>query len=107
MKFFEPNPLPEPQNKLQALGRWVLDSTRGAGVALCVSFEALFHIYRLPLRRAEFGRQLMNAGVKCFLVTSIVAFFTGMILALQTGLALQDWNQENLVGNIVVQTMCR
>lgn len=107
MKFFEPNPLPDPQNKLQSLGRWVLDSTRGVGIALCISFEALFRIYRLPRRRAEFGRQLMNAGVKCFLVTSIVAFFTGMILALQTGLALSDWNQETLVGNIVVQTMCR
>jgi phospholipid/cholesterol/gamma-HCH transport system permease protein len=107
MKVFEPNPLPPPTNVLQSVGREVIGRIRGVGVALLISFEALLYFYRLPFRRAEFGRQLMNAGVKCFLVTSIVAFFTGMILALQTGLALQDWSQEELVGNIVVQTMCR
>jgi phospholipid/cholesterol/gamma-HCH transport system permease protein len=107
MKFFEPNPLPQTTNAFQNLGRWFIGLLRGAGVALCISFEALFFAYKLPKRRADFGRQLMNAGVRCFLVASIVAFFTGMILALQTGLALADWNQENLVGNIVVKTMCR
>lgn len=107
MKLYDPNPLPPVTNPIQGLGRWAIENTRGAGIALTVSFEAMFYFFKLPKRRAEFGRQLMNAGVKCFLVTSIVAFFTGMILALQTGLALQDWNQEELVGNIVVQTMCR
>lgn len=80
---------------------------RGAGIAICISLEALFFGYRLPLRRADFGRQLMNVGVRCFLVASIVAFFTGMILALQTGIALKGYGQEILVGSIVVQTMCR
>ncbi len=107
MKLYENNPLTEVVNPIQGLGRWLIARTRGSGVALLVAFEAIFHFYRLPKRRAEFGRQLLNSGVKCFIVTSIVAFFTGMILALQTGLALQDWNQEELVGNIVVQTMCR
>ena len=107
MKFYEPNPLPPVKNSVQGLGRWLIENIRGAGVALCIAFESLFNGFKLLRRRAEFGRQLMNVGVKCFLVTSIVAFFTGMILALQTGLALQDWSQESLVGNIVVQTMCR
>ena len=107
MKFFEPQFLPPSSNPVQALGRLVLTKVRRCGVALLISLEAMFYFFRLPRRRAEFGRQLMKAGVKCFFVTSIVAFFTGMILALQTGLALKDWSQEGLVGNIVVQTMCR
>ena len=107
MKYFEVSAPPKTHNLMQKLGRSILGKVRGVGVALCLVLEATFFFYRLPRRRAEFGRQLLNSGVKCFLVTSIVAFFTGMILALQTGLALQDWNQEELVGNIVVQTMCR
>jgi len=107
MKYFQHGSLPPSTNALQSLGRTCIGKVRGAGVALCLAMEALFFFYRLPKRRASFGRQLLNTGVKCFFVVSIVAFFTGMILALQTGLALQDWNQEDMVANIVVQTMCR
>ena len=107
MKYFESSTPPPTTNFLQSWGRFVIGRVRGLGIGLCLTFEALIFFYRLPKRRPEFGRQLMNAGVKCFFVVSIVAFFTGMILALQTGLALKDWSKEDMVGNIVVQTMCR
>jgi ABC-type transporter Mla maintaining outer membrane lipid asymmetry permease subunit MlaE len=43
------------------------------------------------------------AGVKTFIVVSIVALFTGMILALQIGLELKPYQQQSLVGISLLQ----
>ena len=49
----------------------------------------------------------MLCGIKSFGVTSVVALFTGMILALQAGLILKAYGQEMRVGFLVAQTMFR
>ena len=41
------------------------------------------------------------------LVISVVALFTGMILALQTGLELQRYGQQNLIGSAVAVSVVR
>lgn len=107
MRNFETIDLPDSQNSVQSLGRNVWLSTIAAGKAILIIVEALKYAYKLPFRRAEFGRQLNNAGVKTFFITAVVAFFTGMILSLQSGLILAQYNQEVNVGQLVTQTMCR
>ena len=47
------------------------------------------------------------AGVRALGVALIVAFFAGMILALQTGIELRRLGQSNLIGSILALSMCR
>ncbi len=94
-------------NVIQATGRLILDYMRGAGIALMIMMEGFSRCFDLLKRRQEVGRQLFIVGVKSFGVTETVAFFTGMILSLQAGLELRNYNQEVNVGLIVSQTMCR
>ncbi len=42
-----------------------------------------------------------------FVVTAVVALFTGMILALNSGLSLQELGQESLIGRIVAVSLIR
>ena len=50
---------------------------------------------------------LYMVGIKSLLVISVVALFTGMILALQTGLELQRYGQQNLIGSAVAVSVIR
>lgn len=58
-------------------------------------------------KRKDVFRQMYIAGVKSLLVCGIVAFFTGMILALQSGIQLKKFQQQQLVGNLVITTMTK
>lgn len=108
MKIYPPDSQPLPQNTVARLGRKGLVTFRNAGRALLILAEAFSWIPRhLPKRRAEVVRQLHATGLKSFGVTSVVALFTGMILALQAGLVLEDYGQQVQVGILVSQTMCR
>jgi len=51
--------------------------------------------------------QLYVTGIKSLGVISVVAMFTGMILALQTGLALREYGQEVNIGAAVMISMLR
>ena len=48
-----------------------------------------------------------NYCIGSFLVTSVVALFTGMILALNGGNSLEELGQESLIGPIVAVSMIR
>ena len=50
---------------------------------------------------------MFMAGIKSLGVITVVAFFTGMILSLQTGIALREYNQEVNVGTAVMVSMLR
>jgi phospholipid/cholesterol/gamma-HCH transport system permease protein len=57
--------------------------------------------------RREVVVQMFVFGIKSLGVISVVAVFTGMILALQTGLALRQFNQEVNIGTAVMVSMLR
>ncbi|MFO7820825.1 MAG: ABC transporter permease [Lentisphaeria bacterium] len=107
MKFYEPEYLSPPRNWVAAVGRKLLLSLRNSGRAILMTLEAFFWHIQLPRRWREAAQQLFTCGVRSLGVTSVVALFTGMILALQAGLILQDYGQAVQVGTLVTQTMCR
>jgi phospholipid/cholesterol/gamma-HCH transport system permease protein len=107
MKYFQPENFSTPADSVSAVGRRLLLVTRNAGRALGLLGEAFMWFVHIPQRRHEIGRQMFVCGVKSFGVTSTVALFTGMILALQAGLVLKDYGQQVQVGTLVSQTMCR
>ncbi|MFA4943095.1 MAG: ABC transporter permease [Lentisphaeria bacterium] len=107
MKVHEPEYWAPPANFLAAFGRAGLLKTRNAGRAVFLLLEACFWLPDVLARRREFVRQIIICGIKSLLVTSTVALFTGMILALQAGLVLKDYGQQVQVGTLVSQSMCR
>ncbi len=57
--------------------------------------------------RREVLTQLFITGIKSLGVLTVVAMFTGMILALQTGLELRRYGQEVNIGTAVTVVMVR
>lgn len=57
--------------------------------------------------RRDLARQLYATGIRTLPVLSVVSLFTGMILALQVGLGLRQFNQEEYLGAAVMLTLIR
>lgn len=104
---YEKDWFPPSSNWIAGFGRDTLLLFRNTGRALLIMIEALFALPVAYRYRPEIVRQMNLCGFRSFPVTSVVAFFTGMILALQAGLELQKYGQESAVGSIVVTSMCR
>jgi phospholipid/cholesterol/gamma-HCH transport system permease protein len=104
---YEPDYFPPNRNILARLGRFCLVYLRNVGRGLALIMEAFIFLPLFYRSRAEIARQLYLCGIRSFGVTSTVAMFTGMILALQGGLILKTYGQEGKVGFLVAQTMFR
>ena len=71
--------------------------------------EALWY-FRCALskrNRKDTIEQLYLVGIKSLIVITVVALFTGMILALQTGLELQRYGQQVFIGSAVSISVIR
>lgn len=105
----EPEFFPPPSGHLGRLGRNAVFRCREVGRAsrlLFAAIRSIRHAFNPRMRREILG-QMYVAGIQSLGVISIVAAFTGMILALQTGLALRDYNQEVNIGTAVMVSMLR
>jgi len=91
------------------LGRLILVACRSAGMALLVLWEALLDLRYVFSKRSRpmVLEQLYITGIKSLGVITVVGMFTGMILALQTGLELRKYGQEVNIGAAVMITMLR
>jgi phospholipid/cholesterol/gamma-HCH transport system permease protein len=101
---------PPPRNRFQAIGRDVLHMLGEVGRCGAMFGQAIFafrHVFVSRRMRQETVTQMYVAGIRSIPVITIVAIFTGMIMALQTGLALSRYSQEVFVGSAVMLTMLR
>lgn len=82
---------------------------RNAGRALMMLGEAvLLTRYAFTQRsRHEIVFQMYTTGIKSLAVLAVVAMFTGMILALQTGLELRRFGLQSNIGTAVAVTLLR
>lgn len=98
-----------PIRSFRRLGRMILMACHDMGNALLMLFSATLYIRTLwtPRARQETTMQLYITGIKSLGVITVVAFFTGMILALQTGLELRRFGQEVNIGTAVTIVMIR
>ncbi|MCE9597389.1 MAG: ABC transporter permease [Spirochaetia bacterium] len=85
----------------------LLEPILGAGETLLLLFRTLLYLPSIWFKRGEVIRQMYIAGFKSLFVVSVVATFTGMIFSLQTGLALKDFGQQDLIGQVIVVTLTR
>ncbi len=86
---------------------WFDDTCAGAGYTLDLLFRATLRLSRVGRKRADLFRQMGLCTLGSMPVVFIIALFTGMIVSLQTGIQLQRYGQESLIGYIVSAGMCR
>jgi phospholipid/cholesterol/gamma-HCH transport system permease protein len=106
----EPIILPPPANLAQSLGRECLMALAETGRCAVLLGQAAAAMRFLPSdrrMRVESVMQMYVGGIRSLPVITVVGLFTGMILALQTGLVLSRYNQEAFVGSGVMVSMLR
>ena len=105
----EPDYRPPPETAFGRMGRSVLSTVEAVGHGLLILFQAFMDMRFCftRLRRHEIAYQMYLTGIKSLGVITVVALFTGMILALQTGLELRRFSQEVQIGTAVTVSMLR
>ncbi len=98
-----------PLRSFRRLGQKILLACHDMGNALIMLGSATRYLHTAWRRRArtEIAAQLYITGIKSLGVITVVAFFTGMIFALQTGLELRRFGQEVNIGTAVTVVMIR
>ena len=93
----------------ERVGGKVLQLFHDAGHAIVMLVEAIWFIRFAFGKRSqqETSTQMYITGIKSLAVITVVALFTGMILALQTGLELRRYGQEVYIGSAVAVSMIR
>ncbi len=96
-------------NAWARIGRNVLHALRDIGRALVLLAEATGQIVFVFSRQNRYDtvHQMFLSGIKSLGVITVVALFTGMILALQTGLELRRYGQEAFIGSAVTISLLR
>ncbi len=89
------------------MGEAINELLETAGFTLILLLETLYYLKNVIRKRKVIVKQMYIAGVKSLIVCSIVALFTGMILALQAGVELMRFQQQAYVGDLVIATMTR
>ena len=105
----EPEYFPPARTVLGRIGRRVVFSCREVGQCTVLFALAAGNLRSAFRKRAfrEIMGQMYVAGIKSLGVVTVVAIFTGMILALQTGIELRKFNQEVQIGTAVMVSMLR
>lgn len=105
----EPLMLPPAKGHRAHLGRTIILILREIGITARIFWHGLLYARTAftPRARHEIIYQMFAYGIKSLGVITVVAIFTGMILALQTGLELKRFNQEVLIGTAVMVSMLR
>ena len=94
-------------NIFSTLGRRIFEIAEISGFTILLIAEATYYCKNGFGKIREIFKQMYIAGVKSLLVCSLVAVFIGMILTLQAGIELMRFQQQALVGNLVITTMTR
>ena len=89
------------------IGDRIIKVVEKSGFTIILLLKTAYYLKNSFSKSKKIFEQMYIAGVKSLVVCSIVAFFTGMILALQTGLELMQFQQQAFVGNIVISTLTR
>jgi phospholipid/cholesterol/gamma-HCH transport system permease protein len=94
-------------NILDETGAKIIEVISFAGYCIALFIQSMRFLPKMWEKRKEIIYQMYVAGVKSFLMASVVALFTGMILSLQTGIEMRNFGQASLVGRLVIATLTR
>jgi phospholipid/cholesterol/gamma-HCH transport system permease protein len=92
---------------LDFIGRKVLYSFRIVGEVLILLWRTLVSFREVPYNLPSIVTQMTIIGYETLPVASVMAFFVGMVLALQTGVELSKYGTQDIIGGIVGLSMVR
>ena len=98
---------PFPISSIINLGKFTKELLLTIGFASRIGIESLYYWpYALKKWRGTL-QQMYICGLGSLAVVLIVAAFTGMIIATQTGIELKKYGQEAFIGGVVAISICR
>jgi len=92
---------------IERLGRKLLRFDETLGEMIILLGQTLYSFREAPRNLQSIFTQMAIIGYETLPVASVMAFFVGMVLALQTGIELQKYGGQNIIGAIVGHSMVR
>ncbi|WP_026843251.1 MlaE family ABC transporter permease [Citrifermentans bremense] len=92
---------------LEPLGKRVLYFNQVLGEMVILQWKIIYFLREAPRNVQSILTQMAVIGWDTLPVASVMAFFVGMVLALQTGVELQKYGGQNIIGAIVGHSMVR
>lgn len=89
------------------IGKKVILFHEIVGEMLILLWQTIYFFREAPRNIASIFAQMAIIGYETLPVASVMAFFVGMVLALQTGVELQKYGSQGIIGAIVGHSMVR
>jgi phospholipid/cholesterol/gamma-HCH transport system permease protein len=89
------------------IGSATLNSFVYLGGLTLLWIETIFWILVPPIKRERIFEQAKKIGLDSLFIVSLVAFFTGMILALQTAYLMKKLSSEIYIASIIALSLTR
>jgi phospholipid/cholesterol/gamma-HCH transport system permease protein len=93
--------------RVASFGAWVLETIDRCGEFALLAVATLRAAARPRFPVLETARQMEAIGARSTTIVLITALFTGMVLALQTGIALARFGAKPYVGSVVGLSLAR
>ncbi|MBT0654270.1 MlaE family ABC transporter permease [Geomobilimonas luticola] len=91
----------------ERIGKKILNFCEIVGDQLIMLSQTLYFFREAPRNLQSIFTQMAIIGYETVPVASVMAFFVGMVLALQTGVELNKYGGQNIIGAIVGHSMVR
>jgi phospholipid/cholesterol/gamma-HCH transport system permease protein len=88
-------------------GRGIMERAEVAGRALVLFYQALGQMSTVGRSMPVLIKQIEMIGFGSLLVLSLISGLTGMIMAVQMGVTLQDYGAIDTLGGLIAVTFCR
>ncbi|MBJ6723493.1 MlaE family ABC transporter permease [Geomesophilobacter sediminis] len=94
-------------SRVDNLGKRILYFQQVVGEMVILIWKIVAYIREAPRNIPSILTQMAIIGYDTLPVASVMAFFVGMVLALQTGVELNKYGGQNIIGAIVGHSMVR
>jgi len=92
---------------LEFTGAKIIRFLETLGQMLILLGQTVYFFREAPRNVHSIATQMLIIGYETLPVASVMAFFVGMVLALQTGVELNKYGGQNIIGAIVGHSMVR
>ncbi|MDD5618553.1 MAG: ABC transporter permease [Candidatus Omnitrophica bacterium] len=92
---------------LSSIGRMTFGAFTYLGGLSLLGVETIFLIFVPPIKKERIFEQAKKIGLDSLFIVSLVAFFTGMILALQTAYLMKKLSSEIYIASIIALSLTR
>ncbi|MDD2335091.1 MAG: ABC transporter permease [Geobacteraceae bacterium] len=92
---------------MEGIGKKILSFLQIVGEMLRLLGQTLYSIREAPRNMQSIFSQMSIIGYETLPIASVMGFFVGMVLALQTGSELAKYGTQDIIGTIVGLSMVR